>query len=440
MDDWLQQQTRMRQRRKDKNLQYVNGAPFLGFISGAHDPATEQVVMTYHGGERKIPTLHPYVGADSWVRVGAEATPVIAATRPDSNEPNLLAYTFTQSSKRLDGYKAGAGLYRPLTPGEIEIHSRGAAQTFWSRRPLLEHRAGLIRSWLDQDELESGSKAPVHIRQLHLHKHGELGDEERFGVVQRWDGGSTFKRTFVKADRPPDPLLTALFAVESATSGIIVEPGPWAKEHTRIIKSGALFPPVLVDVREGDVIDDSGSTINLSSTGTALRYKAEYFADSILGGVFFVGIDKDGNFSVAAPDEASTGGDINIPMGDLLVTIGKAHSVTVQTDYSLATTSGSMTLDCSTDYTLTTQQGAIIMLPSTEFKIGGADEPAVLGNVMKTLMASFLDLFIQHDHVGNMGSPTPLNPAILAQAQQLKASPVDDSMMISDYIFFSKMP
>jgi hypothetical protein len=353
----MQQQQRLRQRRKQKNKAEAAGAPFLGFIIGPHDPDNERVRVQYHGGERKLRTAHPYTGSDSWIRAGAQASQnVILAQRPDSDEPEILSYAFRQPEVRIQAYKDGAGLYRPLTPGELEIHSRGAAQSFYSRRPLLEQRAGLIRAWLDQDELQSGAKAPIHVRNLHLHKGGEIGDEERFGVVQRPDG-STFLTKYISADRSPDPTLVAGIAETAATSGIIVDPGPFAKEHLRVLKTGALFPEKLLDVREGDVMDDEGAPINLSLTGKPLRYKGEWFTDDEREGVFFVGIDNKGNFAIAAPDEAETGGDLKIPMGDLVIYVGVSEVLTVQKDYARTTVDGQMTIDCKTDYTQDIREG-----------------------------------------------------------------------------------
>jgi hypothetical protein len=440
-DNWLQQQTRMRQRRKDKNLPYTSGAPFLGIITGAHDPDTEQVNMAYHGGERKVPTLHPYVGPDSWIRVGSESgVPVVAATRPDSNDPELLAYATQQPEDRIRAFKARSGVYRPVGQGEIEIHSRGLAQSYYSRRPILEQRAGLIRTWLDQDELENGAKAPLHVRTLHLHKHGTLGDEERFGVVQRWLPGSKVRRTFVHAARTPDPVLTALVNVEAALAGVIPIPGPWAKEYTRIIKSGAAFPPILVDVREGDVIDDLGMPMLSSISGLPLRYKAQYYADSPSGGAFFIGVDQMGNFNIAAPTEATIGGDITIPMGDFAVKVGRNYSSTTQVNYDVATATGTMTFNSALDLLLQSTSGNVVIKPSQQLQIGGADQQAVLGNVLKSFLVSLLDIFIKHRHVGNMGSPTPLDPAIVAEATQLKASPISDGMILSEYVKLSKLP
>ena len=89
-----------------------------------------------------------------------------------------------------------------------------------------------------------------------------------------------------------------------------------------------------------------------------LILKAEWFTDSLLGGVFFVGIDNQGNFTIASPDEGSVGGDITIPAGDLVLKIGKSYSITVQTDYNLSAIDGKMTLDSKQDYSLTVHEGS----------------------------------------------------------------------------------
>jgi hypothetical protein len=443
-DTFIQQQNRLRQRRDQKNQKFADGSVFQGVITGDHDSLNEQVGVAYHAGERKMQSLHPYIGADSWIRVGAEAgQPVLAAQRPDSAVPELLAYGSVDQKARADTYQSGVGLYRPLQPGEVEIHSKGTAQAYFSRRPRCEHRAGIVRSWLDQDRLESGARAPVHVRQGHLQRGGTIGDEERFGVVARPSAGTTVSKVsqqYIKADRIIDPILGASVAASAVAAGVVVEPGPWAKEHLRILYSGAVVPEKLIDIREGDVIDDSGSVVNLSSSGQPLRFKGEWFTEGLLGGAFFVGIDKDGNFSVAAPDDASVGGDVTIPSGDLILTLGKSHTCQVQTDYTLTTVEGAMTVDSATSFQLATNDGAITLLPSATLDVGGADEPAVLGNQLVDLLGQFFDLFTQHFHTGNMGAPTPLDPGMISQVTQLKTQFVDQGAIISDYINLSKTP
>ena len=446
----------MRQRDKQKNLAITNGATFLGIISGSHEPDNEVVTVQYPGGERKLRSPQPYVGADSWIRVGAESgIPVVMAQRPDSNEPEILAFGSRKESSKVqtDLYKSGFGLYRPLTPGELEVHSKGTAQTFWSRRPILDQRAGLIRNWLDQDALEAGAKSPLHVRQLHLHNSSSMGDEERFGVVQRPIGA--MRRIFARSARAPNPILTAKTIASGILAGVIPQPGPWAKEHTRILKSGSLIPPILLDVREGDVMDDFGIPVFSTLSGLPLRFKGEWFCDSPLGGEVFVGIDQMGNVGVALPTEATFGLDLKIALGDFTVSVGKNYANTVMMDYSVATASGKMTFDSALDYKVTTLGGAITMESATDYNlktvagamtidsalditattktnvavtcvdmqlkaktaalIDGADTPMVRGNDLKTWIETVLMIaFNTHVHptgVGPSGPPVaPLQP------------------------------
>jgi len=153
-----------------------------------------------------------------------------------------------------------------------------------------------------------------------------------------------------------------------------------------------------------------------------------------------VGVDRDGNFSLTLPSEASVGGDIKIPSGDLLLTVGKSWATNVQADLSVATTDGVMTLDSQQDVTVTVRDGSIVLVPSQEVRVGQADEPAVLGNVLKDFMGQVIDLLATHFHTGNIGGPTPLDPGAVAQLNQLKAQFVDNDALLSDYIKISKAP
>ena len=438
-DTFIQQQNRLRQRRQQKNVDFAKGAVFLGVVSVDHDSSNEKVGLSYHAGQATLDTLHPYLGADSWIRAGAEAGQfMLAAQRPDSQAPDLLAYSGQNNSVRVEAYEAGVGLYRPLAPGEIELHSKGLAQTHYSRRPTLEQRGGVVRDWLDQDRLEAGARAPLHARHLHLKRSSTMGDEERLGVVTRPVSATETK--YVRSGRVIDPAFGANFVASAVASGIVAEPGPWAKEHTRILKSGALTPEKLIDIREGDVIDDAGEVMNLRKSGEPLRFKGEWFTEGALGGALYVGIDKDGNFSVSLPDDATVGGDVSIPAGDFSLQLGANHFVQVQTDYTLATTDGTVAIDAQTGFSLTVPDGSIVMAPSATLDIGGADEPAVLGNELLDFLTQFVDLFAQHFHTGNMGAPTPLDPGGLSQATQIKTQFLDQKTIVSDYINFSKSP
>lgn len=52
----------------------------------------------------------------------------------------------------------------------------------------------------------------------------------------------------------------------------------------------------------------------------------------------------------------------------------------------------------------------IMSLDKEHFKLGAADEPMVLGNVLATLLDKFIGAYNAHTHTGNMGAPTPMTP------------------------------
>jgi hypothetical protein len=59
------------------------------------------------------------------------------------------------------------------------------------------------------------------------------------------------------------------------------------------------------------------------------------------------------------------------------------------------------------------------------------NERLVLGDTFKTAYSSHLGIDAAHTHIGNLGYPT-LVPIQAAQYQAIKASPVDDALMLSD--------
>lgn len=75
------------------------------------------------------------------------------------------------------------------------------------------------------------------------------------------------------------------------------------------------------------------------------------------------------------------------------------------------------------------------LLSDTEVLLGrGGDdptEPLVLGHVFQTAYSEHLDIDSRHQHIGNMGYNTFV-PNEEAEYKAVKASPVDDSAMLSD--------
>ena len=77
-----------------------------------------------------------------------------------------------------------------------------------------------------------------------------------------------------------------------------------------------------------------------------------------------------------------------------------------------------------------------------EFRLGSAnaDEPIVLGEVLRSALDRFLAAFLSHHHMTPKGpSGTPLPPG-KTEAEAVRASPVGDSLMLSDWAFTEKLP
>lgn len=60
-------------------------------------------------------------------------------------------------------------------------------------------------------------------------------------------------------------------------------------------------------------------------------------------------------------------------------------------------------------------------------------EPFVLGNVFKEMMEKLLTAIANHQHIGNLGVPTP-PPLNKSEFMSLKSSPVGDKKVLSDFI------
>jgi hypothetical protein len=205
-----------------------SGAPFMGQIQQV-DPATE--VMTVRHGSGLAPNVripHPYVGVNSWHRVAPDAgQQVVMHVRQDGRVPIATAFHSAPNrestpEERVRRYNRNQDLYRPLVQGEQELSSAGGAQVFLGRRPYAEVRGGYVRSWWDQDRLEAGARAGLHVRQLQDNRPTSLTDEERFGVVQRADQVSTLSG---------QDITSAVSTAQQTASG---STGALAKSSTRV--------------------------------------------------------------------------------------------------------------------------------------------------------------------------------------------------------------
>jgi phage gp45-like len=88
------------------------------------------------------------------------------------------------------------------------------------------------------------------------------------------------------------------------------------------------------------------------------------------------------------------------------------------------------------------QFGQAIYLKDGEIHIGKptSSDPVPLGTELSAFLTSFITLFENHSHTGNLGFPTPLDPGDMASAANLKANNLDNKAILSDYIFVEKSP
>lgn len=81
--------------------------------------------------------------------------------------------------------------------------------------------------------------------------------------------------------------------------------------------------------------------------------------------------------------------------------------------------------------------GQAIYLKNGEVHIGiaGAADPVILGNETNQFLTAFLNLFINHTHIGNLGYSTPLNPDDMSTGEDLLNNTLSPKKLLSSYIF-----
>ena len=287
MSDWIRKERASldRQDNKTGSGMATSGGCFQALIESTSGES-QNANLTYSGGSRSIALPMPFESTNSWIRsIPASGCAALITYRRDTGEPTFLRYLNDVPDKKLSSYQAGTNIYRPLLPGEHEVHSSGYAQSFYSQRGTLDQRGGVIRSWLSQDQVECGQKSPIHTRQLHQHLTSAMGDEERFGVVRRPMKltpasaallGSEYSSNFSTYPYPdfslpggvPAAFNIASQAIATASAAIAAATGtfkirPFAKEYLRVIKNplSPLPPDSLIDIREGQVFDDDGEQV-----------------------------------------------------------------------------------------------------------------------------------------------------------------------------------
>jgi len=265
---------------------------------------TEIATVSYYGNKnRPLPVPHPFVSSGSWFRAMPEnGASYIAQMRDDESDPQMITSVQRQSYKRVESYRKGVGLYRPLQPGELETSSSGLAQTFWARRALFEHRAGILLRSADQDTLSVYDRAPIHVKQFFNYKSGELGDEQRTGIVAR--PANTWQFNYIKAGG-----------------------GYAAEDYISMKNPGGSSPAVLFSRQRGHVINGSGGQILQTVTQVPLRFQEVLYANDESFTSFEV--DEKGNYLIKLAEAATEGMEVQIPQGNFKLFINKDYIETV---------------------------------------------------------------------------------------------------------------
>jgi len=292
-------------------------APYFGFVQ-AYSADSEEVLVDSHGGRRPMAVPQPHLGQSAWMRAAPEGgMGSLMIMRSDAQEPEVMRWWDVDTGQRLRLYRqsienliSGNGrvttdeAFRFLESGEIDIQSKGGSAIYMGSRPHMDMRAGIIRLVMDQDEAEFMTKSPLHVRRGHKNKENEIGDEERFGVVRRMRAGSFVDRFFPNRDG----------GAGSKNSG-------FAKEYLMKLANGSKeAPESLLDIRMGNVMDDTGSPVSLAETGINLRVDKEYFTTASTS--VKNQIDENGNFKIEHPNEATYGGLFVLPTGSMRARIG----------------------------------------------------------------------------------------------------------------------
>lgn len=341
-------------------------------VQGINPELDTMILDSAEGYGRPVPIYHPFLTTDAWIRAIPEKSSGVKTFQGMDNFNDIIqGYYYPNRDKLINNYREKKGVYRPLLPGEIELSSRGLAQTYQSADGRHEIRGGIINSWLDHITLEAGTWSPTHRRLLHNHKASDLiKDEERIGVVTRPDSN--------------DPNITSYPKVDDK----------FAKEYLRSLDT--TDGKKLVDKREGHVIDDIGAEVT-GSFGNPLRVYHRYFNED--QDELDVEIDNQGNIAITLPSGAEDGATFSIPNGSAIIDIKDDLQI------SAAGNTFKMTED---GIELKAKNGVKVVMDNNGFTVNGHNV------VYKEFLDYFKQTHLTSTGIGFMSWPVAHNPATIA--------------------------
>lgn len=303
METLIQQATRLNEQR------YQQEQGKLGAFAGrvvSVTPSADELGMSFGPApERAMPVQHPFVSQNAWIRSMPEVgTLYLMQNRFDTGQPEPIKTIPAFSRDKADSYQSGSNVYRPIQPGEHDIASNGYAFAYFSRRGNLDLRSGAsVKIQLNREGQELTEQAPTIRRNLLFQSPGQLGDEERFGIVKRWTDAATE------------------FYVKDANDNFVTE------HFTHLLNPAKEGPVVLLQHIEGQVYDELGNEIKHLTTALPLRSQSQWYTttDEFLNEQ----IDQNGNLLYDFPTTATTGFEIQIPNGSYRKVIGQDRDVTI---------------------------------------------------------------------------------------------------------------
>lgn len=348
--------------------------PFEGLVVSVQGSSDTMGVAFGPTRERPMPIQHPFNGATSWIRsMPEQGTKFLMQNRFDTGQPEALKTIPQSAGQQSLDYSNGLNLYRNLDSGEHDIASAGAALAFFGKRGHLDLRSGgNIKSQLSRESQSITQGAPTFVRELLYHNVGEMGDEERIGIVKRWT--------------------TAIDEFYPQKDGKFV-----AEHYVQVANPAGSAPAVLFQSIEGNVYDDDGEEQVHFTSSVALRSQKFWYTTT--DDFVRQEIDQNGNWLLAFPSTATQGYELLIPQGTYKSDIGLDWDVTVGRDYSLAVTGNLQTTiqqnaqwDVTNLYGLTAQEvllegsGAKLHLLDGQVALG-TDQVEVVDILLQTLQA-----------------------------------------------------
>jgi hypothetical protein len=312
----------------------------------------------------------------SWGRFMPQIGDLVTAVQDLDGDLHILNWECLNYRQIADADAEEQFIFRELKEGEFEWRSSGAATIFGSELGELRLTGGPVSVTLSKDQLEAVYDAP-------LHRAIAGGCESRFGEVRR-----------------------KLLPTDVEESSILG--GTLAESQTVVARSTGLVDTRLADVTLGDVAADFAPyTPALGPVGLPLRAQARLYDDLGATELFSFAVDNTGN---VAWTQAATA----VALGLKIAALASPLSV---------------------------QFRDIELQPSLTLKFGSSasTEPFVLGTQLNAFLQSLVDT-LKSAVVATATGPASFNPATIAALESLKTTYLNSNLILSDFIFGSKLP